>query len=276
MRMPEQLRAWFTVDGGLDDHMFRTYLTLRWGLAIIAFAFPLALYTIGKWYYGLPLQSSMSAYFFAADSSMCATFPMRTWFVGILCAICMCLYLYKGFVKAENYLLNLAAIAGVVVAVVPENLDDYQVKTCEGLRELATAQQGAFAWHYTAAVVMFVCLAIVCWTCATATLKYLPEARKHLEPAFRWGYRVIGALMIAFPAVGVIWNEFFRKDSLVFFIEMAGIWTFAAYWFVKSIEMRFSRADAEKLVEDAAAAATKKSDGRPAAQPVGAVSAKFR
>jgi hypothetical protein len=264
MKMPQQLKKWFEVDGELDGHMFHTYRSLRWGLAILAFFFPLGLWGIGKAVHGLDLQPSMSAYYFAADITMCATFPMRSIFVGALCAICAALYLYKGFSKAENVLLNLAAVFGVIVAIVPENLDDYQVKTCEGLRELAQRQEGAFPWHYVAAVSMFVCLALVCWTCATRTLKYLPSQEKSLERSFRWSYLVIGAFMVGFPAVGVIFNDFLRAESLVFFIELAGIWTFAAYWTVKSIELMISRADAQKLAEQCSRAAAQQPPPAPA------------
>lgn len=48
----------------LQIHIFKTYLSLRYGMAIFAFAFPVLLYAIGV-YNDIPLQDSMSNYYFA-------------------------------------------------------------------------------------------------------------------------------------------------------------------------------------------------------------------
>src|SRR5215212_7799422 len=45
--------------------------------------------------------------------------PMRTIFVGFLCITGSFLYLYKGFTKLENLLLNVAGISAVLVALFP-------------------------------------------------------------------------------------------------------------------------------------------------------------
>ena len=78
----------------LWKHFSDTYFSLRLGLAVLAFAFPFVLYGLGK-FLGLDLQPSMSAYFWAATAEQCASFPMRTIFVGFLVAIGAGLYLYK-------------------------------------------------------------------------------------------------------------------------------------------------------------------------------------
>ena len=94
----------------LWKHFSDTYFALRVGLAALAFAMPLALYLYGRFRHGLDLQPSMSAYFWAAAADQCATFPMRTIFVGFLFAIGVGLFLYKGLTPLENYTLNAAAI----------------------------------------------------------------------------------------------------------------------------------------------------------------------
>src|SRR5688500_17264056 len=100
---PPQARA-------LWQHFSDTYLSIRLGLAVLAFGFPILLWAWGHFIHGLPLQPSMSAYFWAADPTHCASFPMRSIFVGVLIAIAACLYLYKGLTTLENYLLNGAAV----------------------------------------------------------------------------------------------------------------------------------------------------------------------
>ena len=106
----------------LWKHFSDTYFSLRLGLISLAFAMPFVLYLYGKFGHGLDLQPSMSAYFWAAATDQCATFPMRTIFVGFLFAIGVALYMYKGLTPLENSLLNAAALCASLVAIFPERL----------------------------------------------------------------------------------------------------------------------------------------------------------
>ena len=65
-------------------------------------------------------------------------------------------------------------------------------------------------------------------------------------PSARCGrpYHVIGWFMGLFPLVGLILAIFFDAvQKHVFWIEAAGIWAFAAYWFTKSRELKESEAE---------------------------------
>src|SRR5215210_4100616 len=66
----------------LQAHMYGSYRTMRGALCIIGGSLPLVLWAAGRWLFKVPLQDSMSAYYFAGDGA-----PMRTWFVGALWAI---------------------------------------------------------------------------------------------------------------------------------------------------------------------------------------------
>ena len=152
-------------------HFSETYFSLRFGLAVLAFAFPAFLYFWGRFVHDLPLQPSMSAYFFAARASaetgaaQCAEFPMRTFFVGGLCAIAAGLHLYKGLTRRENTLLNTAAICALLVAVYPERItgkdlsgDDrvmQLVKDCPAVLDWA-GRQPDLPIHFAAAAALFV------------------------------------------------------------------------------------------------------------------------
>jgi hypothetical protein len=234
----------------LWSHFSDTYFSLRMGLAVLAFTFPLVLYFYGKYRHGVDLQPSMSAYFFAATTRQCASFPMRTIFVGFLFAIGAGLYLYKGFTDLENILLNVAGVCAAVVAIVPERLSadharsDARIRqlfqNCPAVREWADATQ-ALPIHYLSAVLLFVILAIVAWACAYKTLDYLP-AGKGDPVLFRRTYRTIAGLMVLCPLSGWLLARFLSDMSTyVFFLEAAGIWTFGAYWAVKSRELALSR-----------------------------------
>jgi hypothetical protein len=238
-------------------HFSETYFSLRLGLALLAFAFPAWLYFWGRFVHDLPLQPSMSAYFFAARASaeagamQCAEFPMRTFFVGALCAIAAGLHLYKGLTRLENTLLNMAAICALLVAVFPERINGKDLANDPRVMQLVQDCPAVLEWagrqpdlpiHFAAAAALFVLLGVVAWRCAYHSLAYLPADQKHRESMLRQAYRVLAGLMVLCPATGfVLAHLLARGGSFVFFVEMAGIWTFGAYWALKTWELSLSK-----------------------------------
>ncbi len=227
-----------------------TYFSLRMGLVLLAFAMPLALYGYGKIRYGLDLQPSMSRYFWAVAADQCASFPMRTIFVGFLFAIGVGLYLYKGLTPLENTLLNFAAVCAAVVAIYPERISREGAATDQGLAQIfqscpavgALADMPAFPIpiHYIAAVLLFVLLAAAAWFCAGNSLEYLPPDQDAAK--YRRTYKAIAMAMVGFPVLGLVVAYIFGfGSSRIFFIEAAGIWTFGVFWAVKSRELSLSR-----------------------------------
>ena len=99
----------------LEKHILATYLSLRYGLAAIAFSFPVLLWIGGHLYAHVGLQNSMSAYYYACTEGR----SIRTWFCGTLFAVAACLYLYKGYRRAENIALNLAGLLALGIAEFP-------------------------------------------------------------------------------------------------------------------------------------------------------------
>ena len=231
----------------LWNHFSKTYMSLRTGLYALAFTMPFVLYFYGKYRHGLDLQPSMSAYFWAAAQQQCATFPMRTIFVGYLFAIGVSLFAYKGLTNLENTLLNAAALCAVTVAIYPERLSPVDAarypqvallfESCPAVKDWAGLPSPPI--HYIAAVILFVLLAIVSWVCTDNTLKYLPQ---DCNPAkFRTAYRIIAVAMILFPAVGyAVALLLGARSNKVFFMEAAGILTFGVYWLVKTYELKLS------------------------------------
>lgn len=253
MKMPKMLSN--TVPyRELSQHFSDTYFSLRIGLALLAFALPIVLYLYGKFRHGLDLQPSMSAYFWAATKDQCATFPMRTIFVGFLWAIGIGLYVYKGLTPLENGLLNAAGFCAVLVACCPVPLSETQAvgdprasqlfANCPAIKEWASLPSSPI--HYVAAFLLFVFLAIVAKFCANKSLEYLPPDND-LEN-FRRTYNVIAIAMILFPILGVIIAFMFGAASeKLFFIEAAGIITFGVYWVVKTYELSQSRLERDPI-----------------------------
>lgn len=209
----------------LQRHMAGTYFALRVGIAIIGAALPVVLWLGGLLGEGDPLRGSMSAYYHSG---------MRDVFVGALIAIGAFLYLYKGFSTAENVALNVAGIMAVGVALFPT-------------ADVGAPRGTVSTLHGVFAVVFFAAIAYVALTRATDTLSLIRDTDK--AESLRRVYRTLGVLMIASPAIAVVLSFTLRPGapwgSIVFFVEAAGVWVFAAYWLAKSLEVR--ETDAERL-----------------------------
>lgn len=224
-------------------------------MALLALAFPVLLYVIGA-YHDIPLQNSMSHYYFATPceslSKPCdeaglvlfpqakwvePAFPMRVWFVGLLFAIGALLCLYSGFSKRENYLLNLAGIFAWGVALFPMGKDP----TGPWWQHINA--------HGVSALALFGCIAYVSWKCARDTLYLLPDER--IRDQYHKRYKLIGIFMMSFPLTALFVTfayvvlDFGAFNKYVFFAEALGVWTFALYWWVKSGEL--SQTGADKL-----------------------------
>jgi hypothetical protein len=233
----------------LQEHIRLTYFSLRVGLGVLALVFPVLLVSYGYFIERIPVQDSMSAYYFAfvpADSPL-RVFPTRGFFVGILWAIGCFLILYRGFSNTENWLLNFAGLSAIAVAFFPMQAP------CTNCASVDYS-----GLHYSCAVALFIFLAFVAWFCNEDSLRELEkeQTRKkkelnkdlgklELQPDhFRWLYRLLSALMI-FAPTGAVGMTYFAGiyDWRTLVVEWAGIWVFSAYWLVKSYELSLSRAD---------------------------------
>jgi hypothetical protein len=296
----------------LQQHVASTYRNLRFGLAGISIAFPLFLWLTGWLWYGIPLQGSMSAYYFAespgegplrswltsidvpllkdslfALAGLDGEAPMRSWFVGTLFVLGVCLYLYKGFSDRENYLLNAAGLLAIGVALFP--------------MEVGCDPCHTFTFHGIFAIGAFVCMVLVALWCSKDTLHDLPERQEERErrrndnyepgrlmPIFglivsvlikiidivasvymravavwrrvrgtedpfrdlptkrryRDRYHVTGVLMLIFPVIAWVLTTILNDDTkFIFFVELLGLWSFAVYWLIKSMELEDSQAE---------------------------------
>ena len=211
-------------DQKLSDHVFDTYLSLRFGMALIAFIFPLTVVAVG-WFVDqrLPIQNSLSAYYWASNSGFNQA---RIPFVGGLFAVGAFLYLYKGFTEKENYALNAAALFAIGVASFPMKW------TCDGC--------GGWTPHGFCAIGLFACLVYVVWFRSSDTLPYLPPGESPKKFA-RW-YALIGLFMAASPLIALVTNWVFGEKWFVILVETLGVWAFAAYWYGKSKELKLSHA----------------------------------
>jgi hypothetical protein len=219
--------------GELQDHMLGTYASLRVGLAVIAAALPLVVLFAGSALHHVWLEPSISRYYHTPARLLFLT--TRDLFVGGLFAAAACLYLYKGFSTRENVALNLAGVFAALVALLP---------TAAGKGDHGIVP----TLHRTSAVLFFVSIAYVSLFRSRDTLRLLPpEKQKQFAPRYFW----TGVAMLVSPAGAIALSLALDGESrfrtLVFWVETLGVWAFAAYWVVKTLEMRETAAERRAL-----------------------------
>jgi hypothetical protein len=209
----------------LGSHITITYVHLRRGVAALALTLAPVLAVGGYLFFGTPLQASMSAYYYTG---------MRDWFVGVLCAVGAFLFLYKGYTRRENQVLNLAGVCAPLVALFPMNP--------AGDCAVGGAADGAgFSWHGVFAVTFFLAISYVCvFLYRDSATDALPPARRRLYHAVA---RACGGVMLACIGAAVLYNFLMPAAikaawcalSVVFWLEAIAVAAFSVHWFFKSL-----------------------------------------
>jgi hypothetical protein len=237
----------------IQQQMMKTFLHLRVGIGVLGIVFPFLLWWGGRILYHLPQADSMSAYYHATpacvdvhldlDHSQCGPDPvptgqgpMRDWFVGILFAIGVGLFLIKGFSVWEDWMLTAAGILAVVVATNP-----------------MPWEHGPPTWqhvHYLAAVTFFVLIGLVIWICSDKTLNLMPSTipnRDAVIKHYRYTYRALAIIMAVSPFAAILLFQVLRMPQGIFWAEAAGVISFGAYWLFKTKELRLSDVEARAI-----------------------------
>jgi len=219
--------------GELQEHMMGTYFGLRVGLAVIGIALPLVVLFAGGVLHHVWLEPSISQYYHT--KGRLTFFTTRDLFVGGLFAAGACLYLYKGFSTRENVALNLAGVFALFVALLP-------TAATPGDKGVVSTL------HKTSAVLFFLCIAYVSLFRSRDTLLLLPPEKRR---RYAWGYVGTGLAMIASPLAAVALSFALEPISgyrtIIFWVEAFAVWAFAAYWMIKTFEMRETKAEKRAL-----------------------------
>ena len=190
----------------------------------------------GGLFANVPWQDSISAYYHAPLGI--SSGAMRDWFVGFLFALGALMYLYKGFKPLENWLLNIASILTVSVAILP-------------MEWPPASGDGPFSLHGSCAIGAFACLALVAWLSPGRSLKLMPPSSKRVR--YVKAYVVFGIFMLVFP--GIAWlltNVMGDPGKFIFTAEVLGLVGFIGYWVTKSLEMRDTKGELKALRGDVA------------------------
>ena len=194
-----------------------TYFWLRVWMALIGALLPIVAVVWGllcsiAW----RDMSSISAFYWLLSPGGVNP-PARDWFVGSLCGVGLCLIIYYGYDRWENWLLNFAGFFLALVALNPMPWPPQEGFT--------------FSLHYAAAVAFFLLIGASVWKCADTTLVAVPSERR---PLWRSIYRLFSVALIVAPLLALAIGGQNHRTILV---EAFGIWVFSAYWMVKTVEI---------------------------------------
>ena len=219
----------------MDDAIIRNYRSLRKRIGILALAFPLILITVG-YLWSIKIQQTLSNYYFAQDpvSGRVDLTPARLWFCGILFVVAFFLFRYQGFSKNEDRWLSAAGFFAAGIAIFPMSIgghNDYDfLLAWTGLTQY-------ISMHGICAVVAFACIMIVIVWYADSTLSELKDTQPAKYKLFKTIYFVIAVFMVVAIGISIYLNIRYPQGDYILTAEWAGIWSFAAYWFVKNWEL---------------------------------------
>lgn len=202
-----------------NNRLVLSYLTLRKVLGGLGMLLPLVLLVGGKLLYGLEIQETVSDYYHTG---------MRDIFVGVLCAMGVFLYSYKGYSRKDNWAGTLASVLVIGTALFPTTPVDPTP---------LTAALGKV--HIACAVGYFSTLAyfsIALFTKSAPNRPLTPRKRQRNSV-----YRACGWVMLAAITSSAIY--FLLPEGLtapidaaidpVFCLESLAIFAFGVSWFVK-------------------------------------------
>jgi hypothetical protein len=203
------------------QHVVLSYAEIRRAIGILAFVLPLLLGPVGWFVFGVEIQDNMSNYYHT---------PLRDIFVGMLSAIGIFLFCYRGYDWVENWTANIGSMAILGVAFFPldANSDPMVQNTISGYI------------HMFSGGLFFLTLSLY-------SLFYFPSSRtsefeqQPHEAQRDLVYRLSGVvILLSMSAMGVflfvlpadgklIWNRY----NLMFWLEWVALWSFAAAWLTK-------------------------------------------
>jgi hypothetical protein len=221
-------------------HIVISYLTLRKLLGGLGIMLPVVLFA-GSLCMGQAVEGSISAYYYTA---------MRDLFVGLLCAMALFLFCYKGYDDpdvriSESALANFAGAMALLVALFPTSKDlDQECIGCVA-NLLGWYQYCAFSLltvvHLGSAVLFFT---VVAYLSVSRFTKITPPEGRESEIRL---YRICGYVIYVSLAVMITYfalcetlfknNDWFLNLPVIFVFETTSLWAFGIAWLRKGKAM---------------------------------------
>jgi hypothetical protein len=203
-----------------------SFMTLRKAVGSLGIALPFVVWG-GSFLFGNcdGIKPTISDYYYT---------NMREIFVGILCAISLFLFTYKGYSKLDNWSANVAAIFALGIALFPTTY--HEGVNCEKNVDNFITYSHSSTIHFTSATIFFLTLAYMSICLFTKTNNKNQADGLTEEKLIRnkiyigCGWTIIGSLVIIF---------LHQKDILpsalpiTFIFETVALVSFGMSWLIK-------------------------------------------
>jgi hypothetical protein len=210
-----------------NDHDFASPIsgeTLQLIIGVLAVMLPVSMIITAGFFSDCDtVQPSISAYYHTAA---------RDLFVGILCAVGVAMFAYKGYSRYDNFFATVAAIAAIGVALFPTSV-------CEPIGGCITGVIDTGVYniiHLVSAATLFIVLAIFCIVIFTITDQDATEGRL-LRNKIYYGCGVMIIACIALIAISMNVDGFPQHllgFPVVFLFETIALVAFSLSWLTKS------------------------------------------
>jgi hypothetical protein len=208
-----------------QDPQVISYLTLRKAVGILAILFPIII-VAGSLIFGKcdEIQSNLSYYYHTR---------MRNFFVGILCAIALFLFAYKGYDRRDAIAGNLACILALLIAFFPTSVTEPLTPCILNPFENKISS----SIHFFSAGGFFIILAYFSIFLFTKKEPRPTKMKLKRNKLYRLcGYIILGCIFlmtVIFTLQKFNYGQGLKKYDPVLWLETLALWAFGVSWLTK-------------------------------------------
>ena len=208
------------------NELIISYLTLRKAIGFLGIFLPFGL-LLGTCLFCkcTEYESSISHYYYTRMGDM---------LVGVVCALALFLFCYKGYERIDNIASTLAGVFALGIIIFPTSID-YNLVCNRICPEYISSDCIGYV-HFTSASLFFIPLALMSLLLFTKTSGNMTEQKKIRNIV----YRACGISILFFLAAIAIYVILLQKESPaieahhpVFWFETASLIAFGVSWLVK-------------------------------------------
>lgn len=207
-----------------------SYLALRQAIGFLGIALPFLVSLGALLIFRTGFQGSISGYYYTG---------MRDVFVGVLWAIGVFLFSYKGYAREDDWAGNIACLFAIGITLFPTTPDCVVNASCPPSMDITQAQTIGHL-HFFFAACFFLALSYFSIFLFTKTN---PSGKPPMTPKKLWRnriYRVCGASMLACIVLIAVYSFWLNRavpalDAYhpIYWLEALAIVSFGVSWIVK-------------------------------------------
>jgi hypothetical protein len=207
------------------DPQLISYLTLRKAVGILGILFPIVIVG-GSFILGgcNEILGNLSTYYHT---------PMRNFFVGILCAIALFLFAYKGYSRIDSIAGNVACVFALLVAFFPTSVTE-PLASCI---PAPYVNQISSSIHFLSAGGFFMVMAFFSIFLFTRKEPKTTRMKLKRNKVYRLcGYIILGSILLMAVFYGLDKYDMLpglEKFDPVLWLETLALWAFGVSWLVK-------------------------------------------